>query len=43
MPGFRADIVHTGLVKATLGEANQGGIEDLGRGDLGKVRAGLGT
>ena len=27
---FGADIVHTGLVKAAFGEANQGGIEDLG-------------
>jgi hypothetical protein len=27
--GLGADIVHTGLVKATLGEANQGSIEDL--------------
>ena len=28
--GFAADVVHTGLVKAALGEANQGRINDLG-------------
>ena len=28
--GFGADIVHAGLVKAALGEANDGGLEDLG-------------
>ena len=27
---FCTDIVHTGLVKAALGETNQGCIEDLG-------------
>src|SRR5260370_41278761 len=29
-PSLRADVVHTGLVEASLGEADQGGIEDLG-------------
>jgi hypothetical protein len=29
-PSLGADIVHAGLVKAALGEADQGGIEDLG-------------
>src|SRR6187399_2230523 len=27
--GFGADIVHTGLVEAAFGEADQGGIKDL--------------
>src|SRR6266481_9752805 len=29
-PSLRANIVHTGLVEASLGEADQGRIEDLG-------------
>src|SRR5437667_7535423 len=47
-PGFAADVVHAGLVEASFGEADQGGIEDLGasvlagfylrlRHDLGKM------
>jgi hypothetical protein len=28
-PGFGADIVHTGLVKAMFGETNHGGLKDL--------------
>jgi len=37
-----ADIVHTGLVKATLGETNQGCIEDLGAAIEGGFELGLG-
>src|SRR5213078_695005 len=29
-PGFGTDVVHAGLVEASFGEADQGGIEDLG-------------
>jgi len=29
-PSLGADVVHAGLVKASLGEANQRGIENLG-------------
>jgi hypothetical protein len=28
-PGLSADVVHAGLVKTALGEANKGGIQDL--------------
>ena len=29
-PGLSADVVHAGLVKTALGEANKGCVEDLG-------------
>ncbi len=40
--GLGADIVHAGLVKAALGEANEGSIEDLGAPIEGRFKLGLG-
>src|SRR5947199_8312896 len=40
-PGFGTDVVHAGLVEASFGEADQGGIEALGAAVLAGFYLGL--
>src|SRR5439155_12050176 len=41
-PSLRADVVHAGLVKSSLGEANERGIENLGASIGARFYLGLG-